>query len=111
MSQDFDESSFLAQMQDTVIETPTDLSTEEDFSLGESIDPVQREINKNQAIIDAANKLIKTRIEYDDDLRLSDVISAKSEAFKQIRILEGNNDDFDTSKLIPAVINIQINNR
>jgi len=69
-------------------------------------------IQKNQDIINAADTLIYTRIHSkDSSLKLAEVIQAKSEAFRQIRILEWQEDtQLDLKKLIPTQIQIQIIN-
>lgn len=100
------EEDFIHSLQSKTTDTPKSPTTD----LSAHISHEEREIQKNQAIIDASNQLITERIKYNDDsLRLTDVISAKAEAFKQIRMLQGK-DDNKQDQLIPSQINIQIIN-
>ena len=69
-------------------------------------------VKDNNSIIDWANVILKERLFCKDrSLRVQDIISAKNDAFRQNQIILGKGEDaFDTRKLIPAVINIQIIN-
>lgn len=82
----------------------TSLYTEED---------VEKEmIEKNQSIIDYANEILIDRLSNgDSSLRVADLVSIKTEAFKQNQVLKGRDENvIDKSKLIPTNIYIQINN-
>ena len=76
------------------------------------IDEDSKMMEDNQSIIDQANKLLLERLRYgDDSLRPQDIISMKSEAFKENRMLKGGEEEeIDVRKLIPSTINIQIIN-
>ena len=66
----------------------------------------------NQSIINEANDMLLDRLKHkDSSLRISDIVNMKAEAFKQNQALQGRGEDVvDVKKLIPSVINIQINN-
>ena len=73
------------------------------------IDEDTQMIESNQSIIDQANKLLLERLRYgDDSLRLQDIVSMKTEAFKQNQTLKWFGED--APDLIPSIINIQIIN-
>lgn len=67
-------------------------------------------LRRNEKIISLADDAILERLEYNDgSLRIQDIISAKSEAFKQnSKILWLDKED--DRQLIPSQINIQIIN-
>ena len=69
-------------------------------------------IEENNEIINSSNVILKERLKAKDwSLRVQDIISVKNDAFRQNQTIQGKDDDLlDNRKLIPAVINIQINN-
>ena len=83
------------------------LDSLEEFSLALTWEALQ--IQKNENIIEVANDLIKERLSNDIwALKLTDIVSAKDNAFKQLRVLQWK--DTESLQLIPTQINIQIIN-
>ena len=75
------------------------------------IDDDTRMIKQNQEIIDTGKEMMLERFKHNDSsLRVQDINAITSEAFKQNQQLQGNSEDYDSSKLIPTQINIQIIN-
>lgn len=81
----------------------TNLSTEETDS---------KALRSNQRIIDGANKILMDRLDsQDSSLQVKDIVSMKSDAFKQNQVIKWMDpDELDYKKIIPSVINIQVIN-
>jgi len=69
-------------------------------------------LSKNEKIIKESNDILIERLEmWDESLSIKDIISMKSEAFKNNQSLLGREEDsLDHKKLIPTTINIQVIN-
>ena len=68
------------------------------------------QLKRNNKIMQLADQTILERLEYwDGSLRVQDIISAKSEAFKQNQKILWLDQD-DNKQLIPSTIQIQIIN-
>jgi len=99
---------FLNSLTPTEIKTTPDLSLHNwDFSTEEEVS-----LNYNRKIIRGADKILLDRLDNSDwSLALKDIVQMKSEAFRQNQSILGKTEvEVDHRKLIPAIINIQINN-
>jgi hypothetical protein len=68
-------------------------------------------LKDNEEIIKKSNALLLDKLDEGEDLAIKDIISMKSEAFKNNRSILGEDEDtVDVKKLIPTNINIQIIN-
>ncbi len=104
MDNDLDQEAYLQNLQSLQKNSPTDTS----LSIGEISDSYT--VRQNERIIKASDTLILSRLEAEDwSLRVTDIIAAKSEAFKQNIKLLGL-DESENKSLIPSVINISIIN-